>query len=253
MSAFLTINGWDEFDGLVHGFSTSQAGLEGFDQVEDEKLEELKVASQQLAISAALENCGLGFDKVLTVRQCHHENVLVVRDVDSLVPDVDSIYCDGIISNRSGMIFAVKTADCLPILVFDPENRVVGALHAGWRGSYRRILPKSLRRMEHEFGTRVDQVRLAFGPSARACCYEIGEEVASHFSRYGSRALSERNGATYLDFTEVNMLQAESIGVLPGHMSRMDYCTVCNQDPRFYSWRRESGRTGRLLNFIGLK
>ncbi len=93
----------------------------------------------------------------------------------------DTIYCDAIVSNARGVLAGVKTADCVPILIGDPATGAFAAVHAGWRGTLAEVAVKALERMMTEYGTRAQDVRVAIGPAAGACCYEVGTEVIDAF------------------------------------------------------------------------
>jgi len=157
--------------------------------------------------------------------------------------------CDALVTNEAGIFLVVTIADCLPILLYDPEIKSIGIVHAGWRGSMLRILEKTIRCMNIEFSSKTKNIITFIGPSVGVCCYEIGEEVARKFD---SKYLIRRdNGNIHLDLKGFNkdilMLQ----GVSKQNIEISDYCTICNPN-LFHSYRREGKKSGRMMAVIGL-
>ena len=251
MKEFLRIDDWERFPTLAHGFGTAFCGFTGLDG-DDNSVEMRKQELVRLASQRAMESFGPSFDRVLTVKQIHSTRIHCVHR-DDVTPESYSLECDALLTDKPGLLIAVKTADCLPILIFDPEKKVVGAVHAGWRGSLDEILIHAMEAMQSEFGSHVNTLRVGLGPCAKGCCYEVSDDLADQFLRkYGDEALAPVCWTTHLDLTRVNEIQAMRYGVLPEYVSRLDYCTICGKEPLLYSFRRDKGRTGRLLNVIGL-
>lgn len=187
---------------------------------------------------------------------------------------------DGLISNTPGMLLAVKTADCVPVLVADIKRRVVGAFHAGWRGTAARVVEKGAGEMRRQFGSLPRDLRAAIGPCIRRCCYQVGPEVRSEFEsqfsyatdlfeevfdsnaihvRYPLLFLNQRapghgnlGPEIHLDLVEANRRQLEDAGVREEHISVVDGCTACDTT-RFFSHRAEFGKTGRMMAVIGIR
>ena len=110
---------------------------------------------------------------LLAMRQFHSDLIYFAAAVPAEAPKADAL-----VRHEAGMLLAVQTADCVPILLADTRLRVVAAIHAGWRGTLSRIIMKTLGRMEMEFGTRPRDIVAALGPAIGRCCYEVGPEVA---------------------------------------------------------------------------
>jgi len=189
---------------------------------------------------------------------------------------------DGLMTTELGILLTIRIADCLPVLLVDPHQRVVSAVHAGWRGAQARIIEKSVGDMRRVFATDPGEVIAALGPSIRACCYEVGEEVVEAFhasftsadefflplplrpetasDRYSMLFLNsyppghapEHVPVGRLDLIAVARHQLASAGVLPNNVFIADYCTACRTD-LFFSHRREGGSTGRQVAAIGIK
>ena len=187
---------------------------------------------------------------------------------------------DALITATPGLLIAVQTADCIPILLADPEHRVVAAIHAGWRGTLKRIAEKTVGRMRMFFGTRPEKIISAVGPGIGRCCYEVGPEVAKEFGSQFENARDWFDGpydalasgedpnplpwltmmppghqppppSVQLDLHAANRAILESAGVAAKNISVSDLCTSCRTDLLF-SYRREK-ITGRLMAAIGIR
>ena len=149
-----------------------------------------------------------------------------------------------------GLRLAVRTADCVPILLVDTRARAVAAVHAGWRGTARSICAKAVAAMRERFGSRPENVLAAVGPGIGPCCYEVGREVAIQFrdtfpERYD---LEEK---AHLDLPEANRRQLLGAGLLTNHVCLARLCTCCS--PReFHSWRRDRERAGRMIALVSV-
>ncbi|HET8666444.1 MAG TPA: peptidoglycan editing factor PgeF [Terriglobales bacterium] len=187
---------------------------------------------------------------------------------------------DGLITSTPGLLLAVKTADCMPVLIVDPKKRVVGAFHAGWRGTLRRIVEKGVGEMRRCYGSKASDLQAVLGPSIRSCCYSVGEEVRDHFrSQFDYADELFREWQTYedihlkypllfltmrapghselpyrifLDLAEANKRQLLSAGLRERNIEVLPGCTSC-ETGRFFSHRKESGVTGRMMAVVGIK
>ncbi len=195
--------------------------------------------------------------------QVHGADVRVVRDAVDAKPAKDArgdtVYCDAIVSNARGVLAGVKTADCVPILIGDPTTGAFAAVHAGWRGTLAEVAAKALERMAGEYKTTPHDVRVAIGPAAGPCCYEVGSEVIDAFTQ--SFAASDQlfketcENHACIDLLQANRSQLVLAGVDPARINTAPFCTMCRTD-LFFSYRREKnlhGKVGRLLSVIGLR
>lgn len=145
---------------------------------------------------------------------------------------------DGFSTDAPGVALWVRTADCVAAFVLDPEKRAAALVHAGWRGTEKRILEKAIRRMGDWYGSRPSDLRVTLGPHIRDCCYEVGPEVAARFRDVpGAAKPSKRKGAHLLSLARCLRRQAVQAGVRPGRFIDSPHCT--GHDRRFYSFRRE--------------
>ena len=168
-------------------------------------------------------------------------------------PGMEPVESDAVISDVPGIFFGVKTADCVPVLVYDGK-RAVGAVHAGWRGTAQSILANTIKAMEGAFGSGPKEMKIAIGPAIRTCHYEVGRDVLEAVSdgliSGGIKYHEERGGRIYIDLPSVNKIQAMSMGVREENIYVSPECTFCNQ--AFHSYRRDKERAGRQGAFIGL-
>lgn len=149
---------------------------------------------------------------------------------------------DALLENTPGSVVAVKTADCIPILLIDPVRRAVAAVHAGWRGTAARIAPHAIAAMHDRFGTQPSTLHAAIGPGIGPCCYEVGPEVAAHFGGQGRGKI---------DLPAINRRQLESAGIPPAQIYVAGLCTMCRPE-EFHSYRRDKQAAGRLYSFAGV-
>ena len=148
---------------------------------------------------------------------------------------------DALLENTPGSAVAVKTADCIPILLADERHRAVAAVHAGWRGTASRIAAAAVAAMHERFGTDPRDIHAAIGPGIGECCYEVGPEVAAQFGK---------EGRAHINLAEANRNQLREAGV--EHIYLADLCTMCNVE-EFHSFRRDKEAAGRLHSFIGIR
>lgn len=212
---------------------------------------------------------------LITLRQIHSD---IIHFVDSIPQE--TLAGDGLITATPGLLLAIQTADCLPVILVDTKRHAVGVFHAGWRGTVHRIVEKGIGEMVRYFGSRARDIKAAIGPGIHGCCYEVGEEVRTQFeSQFGYAAklfreekesdpvrekypllfLSARPPGhsptlkkIYLDLVEANRQQLLAAGVAKKNIESSPLCTNCNTDVLF-SYRAEKGKTGRLMAVAGIR
>jgi len=139
-------------------------------------------------------------------------------------------------------VIAIKTADCIPILLVDERRRAVAAVHAGWRGTVAGIAAGAVEAMRRRFGTDPRDVHAAIGPGIGKCCFEVGPEVAAEF---GER------GRAHIDLAAANRGRLLEAGVTPERIYTSNLCTKCRAE-EFHSFRRDGAAAGRLYSFAGI-
>jgi polyphenol oxidase len=260
---------------LVHGFSTRPDGVSDLNGERVLNLgsaewdREENVLENRRRFQSALEASDLA---LVTLRQTHSDVVHVFE-----APPASPCRGDASTTNRPGLLLAVQTADCVPIFLVDPKKHVIGAVHAGWRGTLQRIATKAIGTMQMHFGTKPADLLAAIGPSIGVCCYEVGPEVVSQFkSQFPNasdwfdelRTGDEPNPLQWLnmappghqpppknvllDLRKANSAQLLEAGVLDRNMFVSDLCTACRRDLLF-SYRKEGAMAGRLMAVIGIR
>jgi len=278
-----------KFSWLVHGFSTRQGGFSraygkkvlnlGFTKDDSHASVERNRAAFLRAIGAVTRGrARRSSDRLwplVTLRQIHSD---IIRFVDS-IPN-EPLTGDGLITATPGLLLAIQTADCLPVILVDPKHHAVGVFHAGWRGTVKRIVEKGVGEMHRCFGSRPRDLKVAIGPGIQGCCYEVGEEVRIKFESqfaYASSLFrevkesdpvrekypllfltarapghSELPTRIFLDLVEANRQQLLAAGVLKRNIEASPLCTNCHPDVLF-SFRAEKGKTGRMMGAAGIR
>ncbi len=175
--------------------------------------------------------------RLATLHQIHSDICLPARGRTGMLGDGDALF-----ESTPGHLIAVKTADCLPILLVDEEHQAVAAVHAGWRGTVAHIAQSAVRGMWQEFGTEARRLHAAIGPGIGECCYEVGAEVAGQFGE---------TGPCHIDLAEANRRQLADAGVPEAQIYVAGLCTRCGSD--FHSYRRDKEKAGRMLSFAGVR
>ncbi|MBI5619580.1 peptidoglycan editing factor PgeF [Candidatus Gottesmanbacteria bacterium] len=183
--------------------------------------------------------------------QVHGNRVVSFRG-DRIVEKADN--ADGLIVDcGSRAILGVFVADCVPILFVDPMKRLVGTVHAGWRGTLGGISTHAVSAME-KLGSDPSRLLVSVGPYIHVCCYDVPKERADKFKdRFDSEShvAVGKNGKWFLDLGQANRLQLIAAGVAPQHIEKSEMCTSCNID-EFFSYRKDSKETfGEIMGIIG--
>jgi len=160
---------------------------------------------------------------------------------------------DAVITDRKGIFIGIKTADCLPVLIFDPEHHAAGALHAGWRGTANGILRKTIQKMKEFFSSDAGDLLIAMGPSIKGCCYEVGEDVIEAIKKENpiEDYILRINGRKHLDLSLANLFQALASGVKRENIWISQDCTYCNSN-EYASYRFHGKKAGRQYAVIGM-
>ncbi len=182
-------------------------------------------------------------EKIFTIRQVHGDKVLIVGQNDlpqqGLLPEAD-----GAVTNVQGIVLSVRTADCLPVFLYDPKKKSIALVHAGWKSSALGIVKKALEALAQNYGSVASDVLAAFGPAIGRCCYEVGQE----FEKIFPDEIFYRNSRRYLDLPLVNKNQMFSLGVKPENILSNVSCTACGKE--FFSYRRDKEKAGRHLSLL---
>ncbi|MGA7503502.1 MAG: peptidoglycan editing factor PgeF [Candidatus Sulfotelmatobacter sp.] len=293
--SIISASNFGDFRWLIHGFSTRVGGGSriyggsalnlGFTKDDSRATVERNRGLFLAAIAAGKPGRTKAADRrshgsspalanLVTLKQIHSD---IIHMVDT-VPE-SPLVGDGLVTNTPGLLVAIQTADCLPIILVDPKRRSVGVFHAGWRGTVKRIVEKGIGEMRRWFGTRPRDLKAAIGPGIHGCCYEVGEEVREKFESqfdYAAKLFrevkesdpvrekypllfltarapghSELPKKIFLDLVEANRQQLIAAGVNAKNIETSPLCTNCRTDLLF-SYRAEKGKTGRMMAVVGI-
>ena len=266
---------------LAHGFSTRRGGVSrayGGDTLNlgttEQDTREAVNENRRIFLRAINAVRGREVMRYVSAKQVHSA---VIHNVTA-VPE-HPLTGDGVITNLPAIVLTVRTADCIPVLLADRKLKAVGAFHAGWRGTFGRIVEKGVGEMRAKFGSDPKNLLAAVGPGIHRCCYEVEEEFkqkwAAQFAyaddlfdevfdsnalhiKYPLLFLNQRapgHGAPamklHLDLIEANRRQLLDAGVPSKNIWVSDLCTSCRTD-MFFSHRAEHGKTGRMMAAIAI-
>jgi len=211
--------------------------------------EPAKILQNRATIEAEFPNM-----KFIVAHQIHSSNIEIIKELktqgwesqSSVVKD-----CDALITDKKGVMLTILTADCVPVLLFDPIQKVVGAVHAGWRGTAEDIVFKTVLKMQESFGSNPKDIIVGVAPSIGACCYEVGEDVAKHFFDHRD-SFTQKGDKFMLDLPYLNKIQLLKAGLIEENIEMSGICTTCEVDD-YFSYRKEQGCSGRFMSMIGLK
>lgn len=273
-----------EFPWLIHGFSTRRDACGG---VEAQRLD-FNLGFSEGAQPAQVEANRRRFVEALgassfTLAGLNQIHSATVRQVVRTGPRDQLAAGDALVTDESGVMLTIRTADCLPVLLVDRRRRVVAAVHAGWRGALARVLEKTVGELRRLFSSRPGELVAALGPGIGACCYEVGPEVVDAFRsgfaegdkffrcpspgredellrlRHPSLSRTQappghapRHARLRLDLVAVARDQLRAAGLRSSAIHASGYCTACLAD-LFFSYRRERSRASRMMAAIGIR
>lgn len=241
----LTASIFSSFPSVAFGFSTRNGGV----SPEPYRLNmSFSVGDDSTSVMENqrrfLNHLGIRVEDLAIPKQVHGDIVLRV-----LKPGVYE-NCDALITNEKNVFLRITVADCLPIFLFDPVSQSVAAVHAGWRGCIHQIVQKTIIRMTKEFSAKLGAMRVYIGPSARSCCYEVGDEVAGQFDQ--RFLIQKTQGRPHLDMLGFTLTLLTDAGIEHSCIEISPHCTICTPS-LFHSYRRDGAKSGRMMGVIGLK
>jgi YfiH family protein len=212
--------------------------------------------AQDQAWAALAAHLGVAASSLSRLNQVHGCRTVAIDLDPAQTESTDLASADALVSNRTDVALAVKTADCVPILLADRRGRGVAAVHAGWRGTAQAIVAHAVETLRQRYGAEPASIVAAIGPSIGACCYEVGPDVRAGFETMGAGgAMLERwfapgaGDRLQLDLWRANRDQLEGAGVPADSIHVAELCTACHVS-RFFSYRREGTRAGRMIAAI---
>jgi YfiH family protein len=201
----------------------------------------------------SLAALGIPSGRLLTLRQVHGAEVLIFEE-NTKAALTYSLPYDAVITDKKRVALGIWTADCLPILMVDRSQKIIAAVHAGWRGIWRGVIERTVNAMIKTFESSPADIVAGIGPGIGPCCYEVQQDVVSLFrNSYGSpdQLIQEREGRSYLDLSRAAQLELSKAGIPPANIDTIPLCTCCRED-LFFSFRRDK-QPGRQLSFIMLR
>jgi YfiH family protein len=238
---FLEVEGWGDRGRIVHGFGMRNQTW-GKRSKQDWWGQPLRVGEEVFPL--------------ISTRQVHGDGVVVFEGEPQKPEQLWRREGDALVTQVPGYALGVFTADCLPILLFDPVQGGVGIVHTGWRGTARAVCQKALKKMAETFDSISENILAAIGPCIGPCCYEVDGPVKEVFARAGLPwellASPRGRGKWSLDLPRANAYLLKGAGLREENIHRAELCTCCHSDS-FYSYRAEGKTSGRQLNFIALR
>lgn len=246
---------------VCHGFSTRKGGVstgiyKSLNLGANRGDESEKVRENFARFCAALD---ADMAKMVFSAQVHGDVVRVCTSADAGFGLERSVpyEADALITDVPGLALAVFSADCLPILLYDPERAVIAAVHAGWRGTALGIVEKTVEKMVEHYGCDAGSILAAIGPGISKCCFETHEDVPNAMTEaLGAAALRfievREDGKFKVDLKGLNTLRLERMGVRAANIAVSEECTACLPD-KYWSHRATQGDRGSMAAVIALK
>jgi hypothetical protein len=283
----LAVPRWQKL-GVPHAFSTRRGGLSTAYLRDAGSGGEMTAGEMNLGLTESDERAHVLENRRLLVAAAQGEGraLITLKQIHSNLTrrvtraDAERIMrADGMMTDDPGVMLGVQTADCVPVLVRDPQRHAVAVFHAGWRGTLKRIVEGGIGKMRLEFGSRPEELEAVIGPAIGACCYAVGEEVRSEFRSqfnyaedlfsevYDSDPVKEKYPMLFLtarapghsnmgpnlhlDLIEANRRQLLDAGLRVGSITTAYRCTSCEPE-MFFSYRAEHGFCGRMMGVVGV-
>jgi len=230
--------------GIVHAFSTRRGERNDF------SLGPLDSPNPMIQINRARFLAAIGAVgwPIIKLKQIHSGTII---DVDDTTAAGEAVSGDAVVTSLPGVVLAIQTADCVPILISDRDGRVIGAAHAGWRGTASRIAKNTVDRLVQKYGVSAKSLFATIGPHIGECCYEVGSEVVDQIADAAAIKIRPEWPKPHLDLTAANTRQLLDAGIPVSQIETSSLCTKCRED-LFHSFRRDGKRMGHLLSVIGI-
>ena len=209
---------------------------------------------QGLVQIGAVTTGSRSFPIIASLKQIHSTRV-VVFDSPAKVGVMAEDEGDALVTNQPALLLVVRTADCVPVLLVDHKTGVIGAIHAGWRGTVDGIVPKTIQTCAEQFGSEPADIHVAIGPSIGPCCYEVDapviEPIRTSYPNWPGVLQEITVGKGMLDLKKLIRHQILACGISEHQLERIEYCTYCRDD-LFFSYRREGKVYGTMMSGIML-
>lgn len=247
-----------QMDFIVHAFCTRQGGVSSgaFDSLnvgtrEGDGSEQVRRNYDTIA-----KAFGISASQFLLIHQVHRDGIWVSDGGETVSAGAAPPEYDAVLTDRTDLALCIKTADCVPLFLADPVRRIIGAVHAGWRGTALQIAGKAAAAMVRHFGGRAADLSALIGPAIGPCCYEVDTHVYRSMQDDPERdaffRAGREEGKWMFDLVRANRHQLLRNGVPETQIRQTELCTACHPE-LFFSHRAQKGHTGRQLNFIMMR
>ena len=245
-------------DFLTHAFCTRLGG------VSEDDYKSLNISFKEGDLeSRVLQNWNrlsmafaIHLDNFLTLNQVHGDDILVIKSYGEYFSTDKALNYDAMVTTRQNLAICIKTADCVPVLIVDRAQKIIAAVHAGWKSTAAGISTKVIHLLYERYNSDPQNLLVAIGPSIGPCCFEVDEEAAELFRVQEDCDLfmspGEKQKKWVVDLPEANRRQIINGGISEDNIDLSNLCTSCRQD-LFFSHRGSGGITGRQLNFVMIK
>lgn len=257
---FLAADGFRAAGGVAHGFSTRLGGVSS-GMFSSLNLGTARGDTPDRVAENYRRFCGaIGADvaRLVTTSQVHGDVIrtATAADIKTNLFVPNEYECDGLITDVPGLALTIFSADCIPVLLYDPVKRVIAAVHAGWRGTSKDIAGKAARQMQNDYGCRGEDILAAIGPGISQCCFETHTDVPKALvallgDLVNPHILPLENGKFNVDLKGINAALLVRAGVSPEHIDISADCTSCLSET-YWSHRVTQGRRGSQAAMIQL-
>jgi YfiH family protein len=256
----LRFRDWEKYDEVIHCFSTRIGGVSkdiyanmnlGLRIGDDDR--NVFENFRRICLASGIET-----ESLVTGSQRHHTNIRRVGLENcgtGIYTEKDMDDIDGLCTNEPGVTLVIYAADCVPIYYYDTAHHAIGLAHAGWRGTVAGMASEMLKKMNEEFGSHPEDLKIAIGPSIGPECFEVDKPCADNFSKLNgaeSFVKDDQNGKYHVDLWECNKVMLTMAGVPLRNITKGGVCTMCNSDLMF-SHRATRGKRGANAAFLSLK
>lgn len=192
----------------------------------------------------------LKIEDICYLKQIHSDQILICDENHKYHGEHEG---DAIITTLTNNAVGIFTADCVPVLIADKKNKVVAAVHSGWRGTIANIVGKTINKMVDDYGCLPENISVFIGPHNKQCCYEVSEELINEFKNVDYLKNADINMGRYLSLEKCIIKQCENCKIEQGNIITTDYCTFCSENVKFHSYRKEGKSAGRQFSFVYIK
>jgi polyphenol oxidase len=196
-----------------------------------------------------LKKLGLSEKNIISVKSVHGDNIEIVtkKDIGKFINDTD-----GLITDEKNIYLSITVADCLPIIIFHAQKRVISLIHSGWKGLEKKITKKAVKKMEENFNINSRDLFAGIGPGIDSCHFEVKKDFLIKFKSY-PEAIIKKDGKSYIDLKLIAKRQLEEAGVRPENIGISPVCTYCKADTYFSHRNDKSEPVQAMMVVAGMK